>query len=306
MKNCLLLGILGFILVFTTEHFAQENGAQILLNVTVATKKGDWITGLEAKNFKVYDEKKLQPITFFSTEDVSISVGILVDKSGSFDNFRVSVIQEALTGFVNKSNPKNDYFLMTFNTVQEFLLDTTQGNSAVLQTIEKLSAMSAQGNTKFYDTLQIALEKISKGKNEKKVLIIVSDAMDTESKNDFNDIRKSIKQSNTLIYNLFLSDSKDSASQEGAIAQSFSEEITNLSGGKTYFPQSHKEAVKFLFQTAEELRSQYIIGFKTADKEKKEKWRDVEIKVELPANLGNLGKVNIRSRKGYNLSAKGN
>ncbi len=306
MKNRLSSGFLGLILVFTNAAFAQEKGEQVLFNVTVTNKKGDWVTGLEAENFKIYDEKKLQPITFFSTEDIPVSVGILVDRSESVGDSKLSTVQQGLTSFVNKSNPKNEYFLTTFNVNQELLLDYTQGNDAILKTIEKLPATALQGNTKFYDALQTALEKFSKAKNEKKVLLIISDAMDNESENDFSDIRKSIKQSNVLIYTLNIMDGGNSATQIGSIAQAFSDEISKLSGGKSYFPESHKDAVKFLFQTAEEVRSQYIIGFKATEKTNKEQWRDVEIKVEIPKSLENIGKVNVRTRKTYYLKAKGN
>ncbi|HMS39602.1 MAG TPA: VWA domain-containing protein [Pyrinomonadaceae bacterium] len=306
MRNHLLSGILGLILVFTNAVFAQEKSEQVLFNVTVTNKKGEWINGLKAENFKIYDEKKLQPITFFSTEDVPVSIGILVDRSESVGNSKLSVIQQGLTSFVNKSNPQNEYFLMTFNANQELLLDYTQGNDVILKTIEKLPATALQGNTKFYDALQTALEKISKAKNEKKVLLIISDAMDNESKNDFGDIKKSIKLSNVMIYSLNIMDGRDSATQTGSIAQAFSDEISKLSGGKSYFPESHKDAVKFLFQTAEELRNQYVIGFKAAEKTDKEQWHDVEIKVEVPKSSGNVGKVNVRTRKTYYLKAKGN
>ena len=236
MKISLLLRIFGVFLVFTTAALAQNQkptveDEQVLFNVTVTTKKSDWIIGLKSENFKVYDEKNLQPITFFSSEDVPISVGILVDKSQSTDGILAPAIRQALSKFVNKSHSDDEYFLMTFNVTQELLLDNIQDKNAVLQAIEKLPTIKSQGNTSYYDAIRVGLEKVSKGKYTHKVLIILSDGMNNESKIDFGDIKKIIKQSDVLLYNINLTNSSDAGYSFGMQALAFSEELVGLSGG---------------------------------------------------------------------------
>ena len=314
MKISCLLKIFGLFLVFTFATYAQNQitnaeNEQILFNVTVTTKKDDLITGLKAENFKVYDEKMLQPITFFSAEDVPISIGILVDKSASITETKASSVQQALTNFVNKSHPNNEYFLMAFNTTQGLLFNNFQDNTTTLQSIKKLSAVKSQGNTNFYDAVQASLEKVSKGKYTQKVLIIISDGQDNSSKSDFGKIKSLTKKSNVLLYTVNISGKTGSDTPDGIQALAFSEMLTKISGGKTYVPQTLVELNESFLRIADELRNQYVIGFKIAkptEKDKKEKWREVEIKVELLPNSNNVGKPNVRSRKGYYLSAKSN
>lgn len=302
-----LSNFLGVVLIFVISLQAQSqktNDDEIFLNVTVTAKNGDWITGLKPENFKFYDQETLQPITFFSAEDAPASVGILVDKSESADIIEASELEQALTNFINKSHPDNEYFLMTFNTEQELLLDRTQDEKAVLQAIKKLQDVQYRENTKFFDAVQTGTEKISEGKHAKKVLIIISDAIDNSSKNDFGDVKKIIRQADVLLYNINIMTGDAALSILGQKAQAFSDELTDLSGGRAFYPKTKEEFQKTVFQTAEELRSQYVIGFKrgkTAEKGKKEKWHEVKIKIEIPPSAALNGKTKVRARKGYYL-----
>jgi len=309
--------IIGLILLVTCIVYGQNTNTnaednQILLNVTVSTKKGDLITKLKAENFKVYDGKKLQPISVFNSEDAPMSIGILIDKSKSTESKSLTQAQQlALSTFITKSHPDNEYFLMAFNITQNFLLDNTEDGKKTLQAIQKLSTIKSEGNTKYYDSVWIGLEKLSKSKYSKKVLLIFSDGMDNESKNDFGDIKKIIKHSDALLYNISIfTSSSEAGSILGMQAAAFNEELTAVSGGKVLSPQTISEVNEALVKLAEELRSQYVIGFKTdkaTDKNKKESWRDVKIKVELPAlNSVNAEKIIVRTREGYYLNAKSN
>ena len=189
------------------------------------------------------------------------------------------------------------------------LFNNFQDNTATLQSIKKLSAVKSQGNTNFYDAVQASLEKVSKGKHKRKVLIIISDGQDNSSKSDFEKIKSLTKKSNVLLYTVNISDKTYSDTSDGIQALAFSDTLTKISGGKTYVPQTLVELNESFLRIANELRNQYVIGFKTAkstEKDKKEKWREVEIKIELPPNSNNVGKPNVKSRKGYYLSAKSN
>ncbi len=311
MKFLDFLKIFVLLAVFMTASLAQNQKSndetqEIRLNITVTAKKGDWVSGLKAENFKIYDEKTLQPITFFSAEDVPISVGILVDKSVSAFFISRPEIQQALADFVNKSHSDNEYFLMPFNFTEGVLSSDFQDKTAILKSISNLSNVKMQGNTNLYDAVKAGMEKVSKGKHAKKVLLVLSDWMDNSSKADFGDIKKAVKNSDILFYNVTILDGRNASTVEGMQGQAFSDQIAQTSGGKGFYPQSHSEAIESFHKIAEELRKQYTIGFKMAEKEAKEKWREVEVKVELPANISNVGKVSVRSRKGYYLSAKGN
>lgn len=300
------LSLIVLITVQAQKSSANSQSNQVLFNVTVTTKKGDWVTGLKAENFKVYDEKNLQPITFFSSEDAPVSVGILIDKSGSTDAVLFSDIEQALTKFINKSHPNNEYFLMSFSVTQDLLQDNTQDRKKVLQAVEKLQTIKPYGNTKFYDAVQAGIEKISKGRHGKKVLLILSDGIDNESKNDYADIRKLIRQSDVLLYSINPVTDKLAGTTEVNTAFAVRDELTNFSGGKAYNSQTTRELNEILYRIAEELQSQYVIRFTSGmdtDQNKKASWRKVKVTLNVP-NDSKIGKHNVRTREGYHSNAK--
>jgi VWFA-related protein len=300
------LSLIILITVYSQNSDTNLKSNQILLNVTVTTKKGDWVTGLKAENFKVYDGKTLQPVTFFSAGDVPVSIGILIDKSGSTAKGLLSELEQALSKFINKGHSSNEYFLMSFTATQELLQDNTQDRKKVLQAIEKLQTIKPIGNTKFYDAVQASIEKVSKGKNGKKVLLIISDGMDNESKNDYGNIRNLIKQSDVLLYGINPFTSEIAVTNEIYTALAALDELTKLSGGKMYHPQALRELNEFFYRIAEEIQNQYTIGFmpsKDTDKNKKESWRKVKVEINAP-DVSKIGKHYVRTRDGYPLNAK--
>jgi Ca-activated chloride channel family protein len=306
-----ILFVSFFLILLSTSNgnlAAQEvktdspaTAGQIVLNVTVVNKDGDLVTGLESHNFKVYDEKTLQPVTYFQIKEEPLSVGILFDISGSAEMTGYKLAPRGLKRFVETSNPANEYFLMAFNDKQHLLLDYSQDQDAVFQTFEKLSALKAQKNTSFFDALHTGIEKISKGKHSKRILIVVSDGMDNTSDIRLNKVKNALRKSNILVYAVGIMSSSNGS--HDLVGAAYLEEIAGLSGGKAYFPQTEKEIRAFCVVIANQLRNQYAIGFKPGDSsktDKKEKWRNLKVEVELPPDVSRkIGKIHVRTRKGY-------
>jgi len=296
-------------LVFADGAAAQEakqkSAAPVILHVTVEDGKGGFVSGLTAENFQVFDEKALQQITYFSNEETPLSVGILFDVSSSTDKVQYSIMKQGLARFVEMSHPQNEYFLMTFAEQRQILLDRTRDAKLVLEAMEKLPTLKAKGNTYLFDAVREGVAKLSESKLTKRVLLVVSDGFDTQSKTDFSDARKLLRKTNVLFYAVAPTDSKFDFIGDIS-GQAVLDELALRSGGKSTYPITDRE-VNFIFERfANEFRHQYTLGFIPAEanlKDKKETWRDLKIKLKLSPQTKGSGRAFIRTREGYYANA---
>jgi Ca-activated chloride channel family protein len=285
---------------------AKQNSvaAPVMLHVTVEDGKGGFVSGLTAENFQVFAEKTPQQITYFSNADEPLSVGLLFDISGSTEMVDYSILKQGLARFVQMSNPQNEYFLMTFAQQKQILLDSTQDAKQVLAAMENLPTLKAKGNTLFYDAVAEGVAKLSQSKLKRRVLLVISDGFDNQSKKNLGDVKKLLRKTNVLFYSVTPTDSKFNfvTNLQGQAAL---EELALRSGGKSVYPMTDKE-VNFLFEYfANEFRQQYTLGFVPAEanlKDKKETWRDVKVKLKSPPTKGS-GKASVRTRDGYYAAA---
>jgi Ca-activated chloride channel family protein len=276
-------------------------------NVSVWSSKKGFLNDLTYKDFEVYDEREKQEILFFSRNNAPVSVGILLDLSGSMrfsessKYNEIPFVVEGLISFINKSNPQNEYFIVGFAKDASVLLDTTQNKKEIENALKTILTIKPDGNTSVYDALDLGFEKISKGKFDKKVLLVISDGMDNNSdKYDFGDIKKINRKENALIYMVnFITNFRDSGSLEmiGSVAQF--ETLTENSGGRIFYPKNRGEVIGSFELLAEELKNQYIIGFASNSSEK-DKWRDIKIEFNLPKEKKKeYGKIYVRAANGY-------
>ena len=281
----------------------QNSAAPVILHVTVNDGKGGFVSGLTAENFQVFDKKALQPITYFSNEETPLSVGILFDISGSTDKVDYSIMKQGLVRFLQSSNPQNEYFLMTFAEQRQVLIDNTQDTKLVLEAAGKIPTLKAKGNTFFYDAVTEGVAKLSQSKFTRRVLLVITDGFDNQSKNDLGDVRKLLRKTNVLFYSVAPTDSKFSLMGD-LLGQAVLDELAFRSGGKSTYPTTDRE-VNLLFEyLANEFRAQYTLGFIPGEfnlKDKKETWRNLKIKLKLPPQM--KGGAFIRTREGYYANA---
>ncbi len=300
------------LLAFTAFHYGQKpsptptpelpddpNGPVriktdlVTLTLTVTDLYGRYVSGLGKNAFAITDNNQDQDITFFSDSDAPVSVGILFDVSGSMNGEKIQKARKALARFIATSHPSDEYFLIAFNDRAQLLMDRTRDGDAVLQ---KLSLVQPRSNTALYDAVYLGIERVTRGSHNKRAMLIISDGQDNSSRYNFGEVRRLLKESDVVAYSVGIVDKGDAASALGMQGQAFLDEISSVSGGKAFYPQTDVEMDEIFERIALELRHQYSIGYIPKDFQPDGKWRKVKVKVKPPRGLPRL---TVRGREGY-------
>jgi Ca-activated chloride channel homolog len=265
----------------------------VTLTLTVTDIYGRYVSGLTKEAFTIFDNNLEQEITFFSDTDAPVSVGILFDVSDSMSGEKIGKARKALERFINTSHPSDEYFLIAFNNRAQLLLDKTRDGEAVLR---KLTLVEPKNNTALYDATYLGIERVTRGAHQKKALLIISDGQDNASRYNFGEVRRLLKESDVVVYAVGIIDGSDTSSVTGMQGQSFLDELTSVTGGKAFYPQTNVEMDEIFERIALELRHQYSIGYTPKDFQPDGKYHKVKVKVKPPRGLPRL---TVRSREGY-------
>lgn len=265
----------------------------VTLTLTVTDLYGRYVSGLTKNAFTIFDNNQEQEITYFSDSDAPVSVGILFDVSGSMSGEKINKARTALKRFIGSSHPSDEYFLIAFNSRAQLVLDRTRSGDAVL---EKLTLINPKQNTALYDAVYLGLERVTRGSHQKRALLIISDGQDNASRYNFGEVRRLMKESDVVTYAVGIIDGSDAGSSIGMQGQAFLDELTSVTGGKSFYPNSDIEMDEIFERIALELRHQYSIGYTPTNFQPDGKWRKVKTKVKPPRGLPRL---NVRGREGY-------
>lgn len=261
----------------------------VVLPANVKDRNGRFVSGLTANNFRVYEDGKLQQIALFRQEDTPVTVGLVVDHSGSMTAKNAEVLSGALA-FVRASNPQDLEFVVNFNDTVSFDLPAGAAFTASLAALQAgITARMDSGRTALYDALIAALQHIQTAPLEKKVLLLISDGGDNNSEQQFSEVLHLAQTASVPIYAIGLFDSQ-SADQNPRILKRLAAET----GGEVYLPHSAAEVVKVCQQIADDIRHQYTIGYTPYNRERKA-YRKIRIKLVAPGQ----GKMAARTRAGY-------
>lgn len=272
----------------------------VSLTLTVTDLYGRLVSGLTKDAFKVFDSNVEQEITFFSDADAPASIGILFDVSDSMSGEKIAKARKALEKFINTSHPSDEYYLIAFNSRAQLLLDRTRDGEAVVQ---KLTLVQPKDNTALYDACYLGVERVTRGTRQKKAMLIISDGQDNSSRYNFGEVRRLMKESDVTVYAVGILDGRDAGSPTGMQGQAFLDELTSVTGGKSFYPQTDVELDEIFERIALELRHQYSIGFTPKDFTPDGKWRKVKVKVKPPRGISRL---TVRTREGYYASPNTN
>ncbi len=261
-----------------------------ILPVSVINHKKQAVAGLTRNNFQVYEDGRLQEISLFDAHDVPVTVGLVVDNSGSMQPKRAQVMAAALA-FARSSNPNDRMFVVHFN--EEVFLGlprTLPFTSSLEQLRAALSKIRASGKTALYDGIIVALEHLEKGSTEREYLIVVSDGGDNASKHTLSDVLNIAKASNAAIYAVGIIDQNYSEQKPDVLKK-----IAKLTGGESFFPESVPEIVGILERIAREIRQQYTIGYIPTNRSYDGRFRSIRVVVDAPG----YGRLRVRTRAGY-------
>ncbi len=269
------------------------NADLITLTVTVTDTYGRYVSGLDQKAFKVFEDKAEQEIEYFSDDDAPVSVGVIFDVSGSMSGEKIRKAREALSRFIETSHGSDEYFLIAFNSRAQLLMDRTRDGDAVLN---KLTFVETRANTALYDACYLGVEKVTRGAHQKRAILLISDGQDNNSRYTFSEVRRLLKESDVVLYSVGILGGNDPGSSLGMEGQAILEELSAVSGGKAFFPNTSAEMDELFERIALELRHQYSIGYRPKNFTLDGKWRKLKVKVSPPRGLPRLF---VRSREGY-------
>jgi len=268
----------------------------VVLHVTVANERGEFVPDLKEGNFRVFEQNIEQRISYFSREDVPVTMGLVIDNSGSMREKREQVNAAAMT-FVRTSNPQDEAFVVNFN--DEYYLDTEGDFTSDQRNLdEALSRIDTRGSTALYDAVIGSLSHIKKGHKDKRVILLVTDGDDDASQKTFEDTIKSAEQSNATIYTIGVFSDDDRQHEKRMVRHSkkILTELAEATGGQAYFPDNLSEVTPICQQVAREIRNQYTIGYYPTNSAKDGTFRTVQLKVIPPSGRG---KLSVRTRTGY-------
>ncbi len=262
----------------------------VVLHATVQNRRGNLVSGLGQDDFHVYEDGVLQQIKYFSHEDIPVTVGLVIDNSGSMGPKVRDVIAAALA-FARSSNRQDQMFVVNFNEHVRFALpDNTPFTDQPGQLQVALSRIKADGETALYDAIAAALEHLKSGDRDKKVLIVISDGGDNASLHNLDQIMAMARQSDAIIYTLGLFDQNDPDKNPHVLKQ-----LARETGGEAFLPKSISQVVPICEQIARDIRNQYTIAYIPTNRKLDGTYRAIQVKAEAP----HRGRLFVRTRAGY-------
>jgi VWFA-related protein len=265
----------------------------VVLHTTVLDDRGKFVEGLTQDNFRVFEDKTEQKLSVFKREDIPVSMGLVIDNSGSMRDKRPRVNEAAIT-LVQNSNPQDEAFVVNFN--DDFYLDLDKDfSSSIPELKEALERIDARGSTALYDAIVGSLDHLKKGKKEKKVLLVVTDGEDNTSRSSLEKTVREIQKTDTVIYTIGLL-GQDTKGREKKNAKKALTEIAAASGGVAYFPENIGDVHTICEQVAHDIRHQYTLGYYPSNAARDGSFRTVRVEVIPPRGKG---KLVARTRNGY-------
>lgn len=181
------------------QAFKFRTGVELVnVNATVTDPGGRFVSGLTKEDFRVFDDETLQSVTHFSAERVPVSLGILLDTSGSMSGEKIDAARAALERFLDLLNdPQDEAFLYRFDNRPQLVHGWTHDMRSIS---DSLAMVVPHGSTAMYDAIVEAMEVLQQAHNRKKAIVIISDGNDTNSRSDVFTVKQMIRESEVLVY----------------------------------------------------------------------------------------------------------
>jgi len=275
------------------KYTLRTDAYEVRLNATVLDSNGKSILTLAKDDFHVYEDGVPQTIASFRHEDLPVSLGILIDSSGSMYDKRAAVEQAALN-LIRLSNKEDEAFVVDFSW--EAFIDQDFTND-VEKLRQGLSYVKSSGGTAVYDALVASADYLTKNaKHPKQVLLVVTDGEDNASTASLEQAVRRIQDlDGPVIYSMGLLFGQDTDKRESRHARRVLETLSEQTGGAAYFPKSLKDVDSVAAEIAQDIRTQYTIAYHSTKSPTLGGYRQVHV----DAKAKNMGRLSVRTRTGY-------
>jgi Ca-activated chloride channel family protein len=273
---------IGLLAQFTAET------RLVVLHASVSDRQGTLLSTLDRNAFRVFENGTPQEIKLFRHEDIPVSLGIVIDGSGSMLQ-KLPRVEAAALALVHESNPQDEVFVVNFN--DQVFLDVPFTNDTQKMK-QGLNRIDARGGTAMRDAIKLALD-YSKGgaTKEKRVLLVITDGNDNASRSSLDRIVRQAQQSESVIYAIGLFGQEKRA--DAAQAKHALQDLTSATGGLVFYPKDVGEVQQLAVEIARDIRSQYLIAYSPRVQGLDGSYRQIKLAVTAPGNPV------VRTRNGY-------
>jgi VWFA-related protein len=256
---------------------------QVLIPITVTTPLNQFVTGMEKENFKIFEDKVEQEITYFASFDAPLSIGLVFDASGSMGN-KLNKSRQAANQFFKTANPEDEFFLVQFNERPQLVVPFTSNTEDIQN---RLTFTQAKGRTALLDGIYQALNTLKKGRNPRKALLILSDGGDNSSRYTESEVRTLIREADAQMYAIGIFEPIGS---RGRTAEELSgpgllSELAEMTGGRHFPVENLNDLPDIAAKIGIELRNQYVIGYTSKNQARDGKYRKVKVELKQPRGL---------------------
>jgi VWFA-related protein len=286
-----VLGSSFFVLRSSAQEPSFKSGSSelVVLPVVVTDRQGRYVSDLPGERFTIFDNGRRVPIELFTNEDTPVTVGLIVDASGSMRP-KIGEVVAASLAFARSSNPQDELFVIRFNDdVQDVMTDRPFLPAADLETLRAaVAAIRPDGRTALYDGIMDGLEHLSRGTRARHVLIVISDGGDNVSDAKLDTVLAKARQSNAAIYTIGIYDDENVDRNPGVLKS-----LARETGGERYLPRSPGDLLRACERIAREIRGGYTIGYVPPARDGA--YHRIKVEMAPSATRG----LNVRTRPGY-------
>jgi len=262
----------------------------VVCHTTVIDKTGHLVTTLPESAFTVFENKVRQEIRRFKREDVPVSLGLVIDNSGSMRN-KLAQVKTAALALIKESNRDDEVFIVNFN--DSAYLDNPKNKpftNDMLELEAALAKIDTRGGTAMRDAIQMSIDHLKGAHRDKKVLVVITDGNDNSSVVGMDTILRNAHKSGVLLYGVGLLTEEEH--REAARARKALNDLAEATGGKTFFPKEVGEVDAIARQVAHDIRNQYVIEYSPKNAAMDGSFRAIKVTAKAPGTT-------VRTRSGY-------
>jgi VWFA-related protein len=262
----------------------------VVLHATVRDRHGWIATGLEQADFDIFEDGVRQTIRLFQREELPVTIGLVIDQSGSMRH-KVAEVVSAVRTFVQFSNQADRMFVVNFNEQATLALPPEAPSTIDPAALAKaIRSTAPHGMTALYDAIYLAREQFPTGTNDKTVLLVVSDGRDNASSHPLEQILQLAANSATLVYTIGIYDPGDPEADPAVLRR-----LARATGGEAYFPREPKDINDICQRLAKDIRAQYTLGYRSSNPVRNGAFR----KLRVLAHSSRFGALTVHTRAGY-------
>ena len=269
----------------------------VMVPVTITDNMNRPVTGLDRDNFQLFENKQPQEIKNFSSEDSPVSIGIIMDVSGSMAD-KMERARDAVHQFCEASNPQDEFFMISFSDAPRLAADFTNRPEEIENA---LLGAQPKGRTSLLDAIYMGIHKMKDARYSRRALLVISDGGDNHSRYSERDVKNAVKEADIMIYAVGTYD-RYATTLEESLGPELLQNVAGLTGGQAYTLSNVAEMPQVTHAIGIRLRHQYMLAYRPQTRSHDGKWHKIKVKLLLPKKWSSF--LRVSARTGYYAGAE--